>query len=92
MRAAYVACRTRSLRILRRGMDKLVQNSAILGGLRLLTQAAQLLESLLQRLELRHALGHMPDVLIEQCVDLETTLLRRIAKLKQALDFVQCHV
>ena len=71
---------------------KSVQDSAGLRALSPITQAAQPLQFLFEPAKLCHPARYVPDMLIEQLINVAAVLLGRIAKLEQRADLLERHV
>ena len=71
---------------------ELVQDAAVPGVLRLPAQLPKTRKLLFQRPQFPNALGDMPDMFVQQHIDLSTVLGRRIFEVQKSLDLGERHV
>ena len=75
-----------------RNLGEFIQDAAVSGVLRFPAQLSQTLELLFQRPQFPNTFGDMPDVLVQQRIDLATVLGRRILEVQKNPDLVERHV
>ena len=75
-----------------RNLGEFIQDAAVPGVLRFPAQISQTLELLFQRPQFPNTFGDMPDVLVQQRIDLATVLGRRILEVQKNPDLVERHV
>ena len=75
-----------------RNLGEFIQHAAVSGVLRFPAQLSQTLELLFQRPQFPNTFGDMPDVLVQQRIDLATVLGRRILEVQKNPDLVERHV